>query len=349
MPQKTHRTIHDKVLDLKQPAWYGGIPTFLGAPFAQTASDLKDTDIAYVGLPWQSPSPDSRMGPAGEIFSGAALTPQAMRVNSIKYAGYLPELDIDLFDHLAFTDYGNADIGADLRAGMESATRKVCDVLEAGAIPVTVGGMAGLGCLPAIYAISRNARGPIAILNFDAHGDNRGYGDYDGLDQQKPTIGAEWALRIFDLPHVSPQHYHHIGLRGSRNDAGTIPRFLDCGVPRENIYTYRDIKSARKKDFDAFALDVARIALDGAEHLWIAFDADVLDLSVCPGFGDEPLGINVDELVEMCYQAGKAAGRSRLAGISFMAIPPKAIEMQWISVYALLYTLAGMLQIDQQP
>jgi hypothetical protein len=74
---------------------------------------------------------------------------------------------------------------------------------------------------------------------------------------------------------------------------------------------------------------------------------DAMDMSVCPGFGDDPLGIYTEELVEICFQAGKLAGRDRLAGISFMAIPPKAMEMHWIAIYAMFYTLAGMLQNGQ--
>ena len=344
MTRKPHRIIQDPVMKLEIPHWYGNVPTFFGAPLAQNAEDLREADIVFLGIPWQAPTPDSRMGPAADIFMGMVMTAQSLRTSSVKYGGYLPELDVDVFDHLSLVDYGNVDVVRDIRQTNENAVVAVENILSAGAIPVTVGGNSGLGCLPVLEAISRHSAGPIAVINFDAHGDNRDYSTPLEIDNGRPRISGNWALRQFDLSNVSARHYHHVGLRGPRNDSGTIPRFLSRGVLRDHIYTYREIKTARRTGFDEFAAQIVNRAMDGASHLWLAIDADVLDIGVCPGFGDEPLGVSVEELVEICYQAGRIAGRKRLAGISLMAIPPGATEMQWISIYTILYTLAGMLQ-----
>ena len=338
------------IYDLKLPRWYGNVPTLFGSPFAEKPIDLEGADAVFVGIPWQGPVPDNRAGVAADMF-GTFNTPEALRSNSIKYKGYLPELDVDVFRHLAFKDYGNVDfITKDLRATFGNVEKMIGEVVKAGAIPITIGGNSGIASSPVAKAIADNVDGPVAVVNFDAHGDNQETTLEDDFNFRKPAISSGWALRILEYTGVSPQHYQIIGLRGPRNDAGTIPRFVDRGVPRENIYTFAEIKKARQSALDGFdqlAIDIAKKATEGAASVWLAIDLDVMDMSVCPRFGDEPLGIFVDELVSACYEVGKAAGRARLAGISFMAVPPFAAEMQWIAIYSILHTLAGVIHAGE--
>ena len=67
-------------------------------------------------------------------------------------------------------------------------------------------------------------------------------------------------------------------------------------------------------------------------------------MGVSPDYGDEPLGISVEELLEILYQAGLQAGRERFGGLSIMALPPSAHTYHWIMMYAQLYALAGMVE-----
>jgi hypothetical protein len=57
---------------------------------------------------------------------------------------------------------------------------------------------------------------------------------------------------------------------------------------------------------------------------------DVLDMSLSPEFGDEPLGMYPEELCWTAYQVGTVAGRRRLKGISFTAIPFSTMTLYWI-------------------
>ncbi|RMF92636.1 MAG: hypothetical protein D6736_03105, partial [Nitrospinota bacterium] len=154
--------------------------------------------------------------------------------------------------------------------------------------------------------------------------------------------GSTWSRRILTLPGVHPARYYHVGLRGPRNDRETFTRWLERGVKRENIYTYREIKAARKGDFDAWATDLAQRIVDGAAKVWFALDPDVLNLGAAPDFGDEPLGPTPEEVVEIAYQLGRAAGREKLGGISFMATPNTAQMLHYILIYITLYLLAGV-------
>jgi hypothetical protein len=39
---------------------------------------------------------------------------------------------------------------------------------------------------------------------------------------------------------------------------------------------------------------------------------------------------------------GRAAGRQRFAGISFMAMPFDAMKLHWVMMYVFLYAMAGV-------
>jgi agmatinase len=329
------------------PRLYGGIPTLYGAPLAESAADLRGADVAFVGIPWSAPSPDSRPGVAGAAFVGTQMTPGTFRQNSLKYGGYLPELEVDVFEHLSLVDYGDVSIGNDVNAALEEAYRVTGEVIDAGCIPLTIGGNSGVSSYPVLRAIAERSRGKVGVLNFDAHGDNGLTTPEERADRRDPRWAGTWALRILqELPGVTARNYVHIGLRGPRNDPGSITRFLDVGVPRENIYTYREFKQARKRDVDELCRAAVVRALDSVDTLWIGIDTDVLTMGVSPDYGDEPLGITTEEFLEIVYQAGLQAGRARFGGLSIMALPPNALTLHWILMYAQLYALAGLVHAE---
>jgi len=325
------------------PRLYGGIPTIYGAPLAESIDDLRAADVAFLGIPWSAPSPDSRPGVAAAAFAGTQLTPGTFRQNSLKYGGYLPELDVNVFERLKLVDYGDVGVANDVNSALEEAYRVTGEVLDAGCIPLTIGGNSGVSSYPVLRAIAERRGGKVGVLNFDAHGDNGRTTPEQRIDRRHPRWAGTWALRILEeLPNVSVRNYVHVGLRGPRNDPGCISRFLDVGVPRENIYTYRELKRARKGDVDEMCREAVARALDGVDALWVGIDTDVLTMGVSPDYGDEPLGITIEELLEIMYQAGLQSGRARFGGLSIMALPPNALTLHWILMYAQLYALAGL-------
>lgn len=332
----------DPVTDAQpHPVFYGSVPTMFGMPLSETESELRAFDIAYLGIPWSAPPSAGRTASIAQ-FAGTALTPNAMRTNSIKYGGYFPELDLDVFEHLKLTDYGNADISFDVKESWAQIERKVREIVRAGCMAFTMGGNGGGASFPVLNAIAKETSGRVAVVNFDAHGDNYVETEEERFSKRNPRWGSSWARRILtDIDNVDPALYTHIGLRGPRNDAGVKQRFYDMGVPRENILTYREIKASRRSSLEELGRSVAERTA-GADKVWIAVDPDVLDMSVSPQFGDEPLGITVDEFVHITHEVGRAAGRERFAGIAFMATPYEAHTIQWIEIYAALYAFAGV-------
>lgn len=341
MTEDWARRPSDPIMEMLLPRVYGSTPTLFGAPLADTDAALRGADVAFLGVPWRAPTPDSRMGGATANYEGTLLTPQHFRVNSIKYGGYLPELDVDVFEHLRVVDRGDAEVVRDMGRTLASVEQAVAEILAAGAIPITMGGNSGPSTWPVLKAIAARANGPTAVLNFDAHHDNL-RGEWEEDDPRAPRWGSTWARRILTLPGVDPARYFHVGLRGPRNDRDVFTRFTERGVRREHIYTYRDIKQARKTGFDAWAAALAREVVDGAATVWVAFDPDVLNLGSNPDFGDEPLGPTADEVIELVHQVGLAAGRERFGGMSFMALPYDAQTLHFICLYLLLYALAGV-------
>jgi agmatinase len=323
------------------PRIYGSTPTLFGVPLAQTAEDLQQADVAFLGVPWRAPSPDSRIGSAQANYEGTLLTPGYFRVHSIRYGGYLPELDIDVFEHVRMVDRGDVEVRRDMRQTLDAVGAEINAMLEAGCIPITMGGNAGPSTYPVLRAIAARASGPTAVLNFDAHHDNE-RGDWEEDDPREPRWASTWARRILDLPGVDPGRYYHVGLRGPRNDRDTFVRFTEKGVKRENVHTYRELKRARSAGFDTWAEEFAGVVVEGAAKVWIAIDPDVLNLGSNPDWGDEPLGPTSDEVIELVFQTVRAAGPSRFAGLSYMATPYDAQTVHSILIYVLLYALAGL-------
>ena len=340
--RKWPRRLADPILQLMIPRLYGGIPTLFGAPLAETPSDFCGADAVFLGIPWRAPTPDTRFGRAAANYEGTSLAPAQFRVNSLRYGGYLPELDLDVFERLKFVDRGDVDVVRDMGQLLASVEAEIASIVDAGCYPITMGGNAGPSTYPVLKTIAAKAGGPTAVLNFDAHHDNQ-RGEWQEDDPKQPRWGSAWARRILRLPGVDPGRYHHFGLRGPRNDPDTFQRFVERGVKREHIYTYREIKQARRAGFDGWAESLARQIVDGSAKVWIAVDPDVLNLGSNPDFGDEPLGPTVEEVVELAYQVGRAAGRERFGGIGFMALPHDAQTLHSICVYILLYTLAGVI------
>ena len=331
----------DPVVEMQLPRHYGSVPTLFGAPRAESAADLANADIVFLGVPWQAPVPDSRMGAAGSSYFGTNLTPATFRTNSVKYGGYLPEMDIDIFERYRLVDYGDVEVSSSHAATFDTTVARVREILRAGAMPFTLGGNSGPATYGVLKGIAGEATGPIAVINFDAHHDNLA-GEIDEDDPRLPRWGGTWARRILDLPNVDPGRYTHIGLRGPRNDRGVFERFLAKGVNRNHIYTYWQIAKARQSGYEDWIREVVSAPIAGADKVWLAVDPDVLDMSVSEDFGDEPLGLDAAEVCWGAYEVGRAAGRERFAGISFMAMPFDAMKLHWVMMYVFLYAMAGV-------
>src|SRR5436309_15261191 len=119
------RRATDPFVQLLVPHVFGAIPTLFGAPLAESAADLQGADVAFLGIPWSAPISHGRTGTAAGSYFGTSLTPGQFRINSLKYGGYLPELDLDVFAHLKLVDCGDAQIANDMAQTLPSVEAQI--------------------------------------------------------------------------------------------------------------------------------------------------------------------------------------------------------------------------------
>lgn len=333
----------DPIYEWMIPRVYGSTPTVFGAPLATTIDKIEEADVAFVGIPWSAPRSDNRFGSAVANFDGTNLTPDKFRLNSIKYGGYLPEFNLDIFEILSLVDAGNAVVSeADTEASLENVRELVRSIVRVNTVPFTMGGNSGPSSYSVVCGISDILCEPIRVLHLDAHSDLRPIDQVED-EPNNPAWGGTWAWRLLQSGCVRGTEYFHFGLRGPRNHPDTFKWFSRAGVPRENVVTYKELRNARKSVKVADWIESFASAVVGSQgKIWVGIDVDVIDLGSNPDWGDEPMGPSVPEVAELLWQIGKQCGRERLAGISIMAMPFDAQSLHAIATYLVLYLLAGI-------
>jgi arginase len=158
--------------------------------------------------------------------------------------------------------------------------------LEAGAVPVVVGGDHSLaaGSVAASAAHAREKGVPLGLIWVDAHGDmntpsSTASGNVHGMPLAA-LLGAE-PLELASLGGFSPKvHPEHTVLLGVRNlDEREKLRVRESRV---HVFTMKDIDRA---GIAAVAEQAILLAGRGTAGIHVSFDLDVCDPSVAPGVG----------------------------------------------------------------
>lgn len=209
---------------------------------------------------------------AGTTYQpGARLAPYHVRRVSALVQSYHPQLAVDVFAMLPAIDGGNVVFPPFDRAAMRDAVRaEVGCVVDAGAIPVLVGGDHSV-TLPALRAVAAR-RGPVAVLHLDAHLDTSGPETWgDDFHHGTPLRHAIEEQLAADGAVI------HVGVRGPRGSAD------------EDALTRRHgnrILSADEVAERGARRVVAEIReLIGARPLYITVDVDAIDPAYAPGTG----------------------------------------------------------------
>ncbi len=176
---------------------YAGLLTFSGLPYTQDPAELAGVDVAIVGAPTDDLVSDR---------PGARFGPRAIRGASCPWGPHL-EAGINGFEALRVVDFGDAPVlPADPERTHAAIEHTVGEVLEAGAIPIVLGGDHGIA-EPDIRACARK-HGPVGLIHFDTH-----------TDTGTEVFGVEIShgtpmYRLVEQGHVDPARYVQIGLRG---------------------------------------------------------------------------------------------------------------------------------------
>jgi agmatinase len=277
---------------------YAGLLTFAGASYTENPAELAGADVVIVGAPTDdlvSDRPGARFGPRG------------IRAASCPPGPHL-EAGVDAFAALRVLDYGDAPVlPADPARSHAAIERTVGEVLDAGAIPIVLGGDHGIA-EPDMRACAQR-HGPLGLAHFDTH-----------TDTGREVFGVEVShgtpmFRLVEAGAVDPGRYAQVGLRGY------WPAEEEFGWQAQ-----RAILSVFMHEVHAGGIDAAierAAAAVGAGPAFLSVDVDVLDPAFAPGTGTpEPGGMTSADLLRACRLL---AERLDLVGAEVVEVIPTAV------------------------
>ncbi|MBN8939017.1 MAG: arginase family protein [Rhizobiales bacterium] len=271
----------------------GGL-TFLDAPSAPDLQALS-ARFAILGAPWGVP-----YGMRG-IAGGNSDAPRAVRARSHRHGSFAGHHDFDLDAPLfSAAGAGLVDCGdvagdhRDIAANGRRVTEAVRLIAGRKALPIVIGGD---DSVPALVAAGLDGRGPLHVVQVDAHLDFRDEvnGERHGYSSPMRRVSEmAWVERII-----------HVGQRGIGSARpGDVADSLAAG---------NRIVTARKVARDGIGAALAHVP-EGA-RVFISFDCDGLDPSVMPGTGSPlPGGLGFYDAVDLFTGLAR---RGDIAGVAF--------------------------------
>ena len=262
----------------EEPSYAGGA-TFQKVPLVLDADQLTGADVAFVGAPMDdlvTYRPGTRFGPREIRFASDAGAPEM----------YNLELGIDPFDELRIVDHGDAAVRpGDAHASHRAIREAVNHVLDAGAVPIILGGDHSIAFPDIASVASRYEPGSLAVVQFDTHADTAT--ELGGL---KWSHGTPFR-HLVDDDIIPGERLVQVGLRGY----WPYPEEFDWA--RSKGVRWHRMGEVFERGVDAVVDDVLT-EIAGAEHLFLSVDIDVLDPAYAPGTGTpEPGGMTSRELL----------------------------------------------------
>ncbi len=239
---------------------YGGLPTLLDAPSADSAAGL---DIALIGVPLD-------LGVTNR--PGARFGPRAVR--SIERIGpYHHALDVLPLSDLKCGDVGDVAFRSrfDLATSIEDIEAFYEHVLALGAHPLSVGGDHSI-THPILRVLG--AREPLGCLHIDAHCDTAG--EYEG---EKFHHGGPFRHAVLDGA-LDPERTIQIGIRGSAEFLWEFSYDAGMTVIHATEFAEMGVDAVVQKSREVLGLGPA----------YISIDVDAFDPAFAPGTGTPEVG-----------------------------------------------------------
>ena len=229
-------------------------------------TDLAGLDVAIVGVPYDGGT---------SYRSGTRLGPREIRNQSSLIRTYSYFQKVAPFEVLNVADVGDVDVPpVGIEKAYEAIERDIGRIVEAGAIPIAVGGDHSIS-LPLLRAAAKR-RGPLNLVQFDAHIDT--WDDYFG---GKYFHGSPFR-RAIEEGIVEDGRFVQVGIRGPMYGEEDFEFHRDHGITLVDI---EQVKSAGGVDR---TIDEMRRVLSGP--VYITFDIDSIDPAFAPGTGTPEVG-----------------------------------------------------------
>jgi agmatinase len=220
---------------------------------------LEDVDFIVIGVPFDSAS-------AARV--GQRFAPQAIREASVYCKTYHPELDINIFEHCSGVDYGDIDVvPGNTERSLEKIRHTLFEIFKKAVVPVCLGGEHTI-VIPELRAL-RDACGPVAVVQFDAHHDC--WERY--LDEKENQ--ATPIRRGIEEGCILTEHSIQLGLRGPEYSASERQEVRDLGL---ELITAVEL---HKMGMPEAARRIQQRVQDAP--VFVTFDADFLDAASAPG------------------------------------------------------------------
>ncbi len=287
---------------------------FLGAP---VETDLEKVDGGHVilGTPfgWPYPRPGTT--------AGCAAAPAAIRERSARLAGFAGHWDFDADAPMRLPPLVDAgDVPGTAHDGPGNSgriTEAVGAILGRGGIPICLGGDDSVP-IPILRAFE--ARGPLTILQVDAHLDFR-----DEVDGVREGYSSPMR-RASEMPQV--ERIIQVGLRGVGSARpGDV---ADARAAGNLLVTAHEL---RERGFDWV---IEQVPSDAS--VFVSFDCDGLDPSVAPAVSAlTPGGLSYREAWDLL-----SGVRHRLAGAAFTELVPER-DVNEISALAVVRLIACLM------
>ncbi len=304
------------------PEIYSGTPTFLGLPKISGPEELEHHDIVFMGVPWEGVC-------TWGSYSNCELATKIIRNVSVRYGGYLPDYNLDIFDHFTAGDYGDCAVqNGNYDLTFQSIREKYKAILDAGKFPVVFGGDHSISNpLISEYAEKHSKR--LGIIHFDAHMDNMDSFGEEQLARCSPFH------RIYENSNIDSSKIVHVGIRGPRNNPNGLSEAAKYGA---TVITGMEVKVNGYMESIRKALEIAGKDTDA---IYVTVCSDILDIANNPGGPPDPCGLTTFELAMMLHECGKGGA----SAFDYVEIYP-ANDLGNVSshnaVWMTLYLLAGV-------
>jgi arginase len=198
-------------------------------------------------------------------------------------------------------------------AAMEVLVKRVSETIEAGEIPLVLGGdhSIAIGTIAGISSCFRRQRKKLGMIWLDAHGDantpeTSPSGNIHGMPQAIAFgRGAKELVTIGGFaegePKLDPKCTSIVGARSiDRNEKRVV---AEIGM---RVFTMEEIDRRGIYEVSREAIDIATRGTDG---MHVSFDVDVMDPTVAPGVGTPVRGgltyRETHTLMEMVAESGR--------------------------------------------
>jgi len=241
---------------------FGQVATFMLLPWAPSPANL---DVALVGIPYDGGT---------SYRTGARFGPRAVREQSSLIRSWHPVLKVHPFQRLRVADCGDVDVvPIAIERTFEAITRRVDEIVAAGATPLCVGGDHSI-TLAILRAVARR-HGRVGVVHFDAHPDT--WDEYFG---SKFFHGTPFR-RAVEEGLIDPRRMIQIGIRGPLYGPEDFAFHDEHGIEVIRIEAVKDQGVA------AAAQRLARLA---GGPVYCSFDIDAVDPAYAPGTGTPEVG-----------------------------------------------------------